>query len=179
MEQHTAAPATKAASIWIVVWITMGLSLVALTIGIIALVTRTDSPGRPGKDGNPGQDGKDGNPGQDSKDGETGILLTQVRGNGGFGDVAWTKTGYVVTVTWHNLFFNGTPHEYNIPAEFQPTESMIRHDTCMIGSRPPAPTPLTIELTDRTDKKAGVLRFTTNFTQLALAPTSGFWSYIA
>ena len=183
MEQHTptpaknSAPPTKAVSTWIVVWITAGLSLVALTIGIIALV----SPGRPGKDGNAGQDGKDG------KDGEPGRNGTEVDlGETGTevvidGRIVWGKSGYLARVEWSNVFFssNACIREYNIPEGFEPTrsEEVTRYDTMLLNGE--TPIRLEIKVIPRTPGNPGVLRFTTSVDMgTATANSTGSLSYI-
>ena len=182
MEQHTptpaknSAPPTKAVSTWIVVWITAGLSLVALTIGIIALV----SPGRPGKDGNAGQDGKDGKDGEPGRNG-TEVDLGETGTEVVIDDrIVWGKSGYLARVEWSNVFFHSKAsiQEYNIPKGFEPTRmSVTRSDTMLLNRE--TPIPLDIEVIPRTPGNPGVLRFTTSVDMgTATANSTGGLSYI-
>lgn len=182
MEQHTptpaknSAPPTKAVSTWIVVWITAGLSLVALTIGIIALV----SPGRPGKDGNAGQDGKDGKDGEPGRNG-TEVDLGETGTEVVIDDrIVWGKSGYLARVEWSEVFFHPKARiqEYNIPKGFEPTRtSVTRSDTMLLNGE--TPITLDIEVIPRTRGNPGVLRFRTNADMgTATANSTGGLSYI-
>jgi hypothetical protein len=182
MEQHTptpaknSAPPTKAVSTWIVVWITAGLSLVALTIGIIALV----SPGRPGKDGNAGQDGKDGKDGEPGRNG-TEVDLGETGTEVVIDDkIVWGKSGYLARVEWSKVFFhnNARKREYNIPEGFEPTRNLVtRSDTMMLNGE--TPIRLEIEVIPRTPGNPGVLRFKTSVNMgTATANSTGGLSYI-